>query len=127
MQDYPLSPYYRYDLKPYLYKHVHIVSTNGWDIAEEFDNRYRICIRNAVLYQVDNGKFYSDLYILIEHLNFVVDDEWLASADPQPDEELDVNGMLYEYVSKGFRNIGIFPVIITPVCDNPFGSILKVR
>lgn len=52
-------------------------------------------------------------------MHISVDNTWLRFVDPQPDEDLLVNGVFYEYVNaQGFRNIAILPVIVTPIANH---------
>lgn len=109
------SPRYREHLEPYLHRRVQIVSTKGWNVVEHMGSRVRICLNDAMLVFV--SKQNSDkMRLPTGHIHIIVDANWMMFVDPQPDEDLLVNGVLYEYANaQNLRNIAVLPVVVTPI------------
>ena len=118
VQNLPKSENYRNNLEKYLYRRVQIVSTKGWNVVEQTSGRTRLCLNDAMLIfaSVKRRQEPEEVRIPTGHMHIHVDNTWMRFVDPQPDEDLLVNGVLYEYRNaQGFRNIGILPVIVTPI------------
>ena len=118
IQHLPKAETYRSHLEKYLYKRVQIVSTKGWNIVEQNPSRTRLCLNDAMLIfaSVKRHQSAEELRVPTGHMHIHVDNNWMRFVDPQPNEDLLVNGVLYEYKNaQGFRNIGILPVIVTPI------------
>ena len=119
------APQYRENLTPYLYRRVQIVSTTGWSVIGQTGNRVRLCLNDAMLIFVGESKAkrhaarnqdQKAVRVPTGHMNIFVDETWMHFVDPQPDEDLLVNGILYEYQNRhGMRNIAVLPVIVTPI------------
>ena len=109
------SPRYREQLEPYLHKRVQIVSTKGWNVVERLGSRVRLCLNDAMLVFVCKQNA-EKMRIPTGHIHIVVDANWMLFVNPQPNEDLLVNGVLYEYANaQGLRNIAILPVVVTPI------------
>ena len=114
----PKSPGYRENLEPYLHRRVQLVSTKGWNIVEQTSERTRLCLNDAMLIFVGAKKRQTQDSVRIPtgHMHIHVSNTWMRFVDPQPNEDLLVNGILYEYRNAhGHRNIAILPVIVTPI------------
>lgn len=117
-KDAPPSSHYRDSLKPYLNKRVQIISTKGWRIVERIGPKTRICLNDAMLIfaKTKNPQAQGKLRVPTGHMHILVDNDWIQFVDPRPNEDLLVNGVLYEYVnSHNKRNIAIMPVVVTPI------------
>ena len=117
IQDTPKSQHYRDNLAPYLHMRVQVVSTKGWKVVETFSTRTRICLNDAMLVFARSKKGQQEkVRVPTGHLHILVDNTWLRFVNPQPNEDLLVNGVFYEYVNAhGYRNIAVMPVVVTPI------------
>lgn len=121
----PRSPTYRDMLEPYLLRRVHMTA-GSWSIEEICPGRrLRLLLQDVRLDHVRSADLGASPDVVTDHMNIWVSISWLNRVIPDPSEPLSINGMLYEYVSRKTRNIGVLPVLLAPQSRRLGGSCAK--
>lgn len=112
---YPKSEAYRDALEPYLLREV-TMTARSWRILDidAFSGQLRLVLEDVRLSHVYSSSVGAAPGTIVDHMNVWVSPSWLHHVDPDPSEPLIINGVLYEYVSKGIRNISVLPVLLAP-------------
>ena len=104
------SKHYRTSLEPLLQCRI-IIKSDSWSCCSDTVDGIpctKIFMRNAEVISIPaHKKNLVSLPIIVHHLWTVVDADWVQRASPKRGEPLFIKGFLYEYGSRGERNIGL--------------------
>lgn len=104
----PKARFYRRELEPLIGAVVNI-RCSSWKISKvQFERKYwnKILMRNAEVIKAPKSRNVT-LPIIIQHIWTVVDGDWNERNEVNESDTLLCRGFIYEYNSKGKKNIGL--------------------
>lgn len=118
---YPKAPSYRRQLEPYLLRKV-VMTARSWKVlsTKEPNGLLRLTLIDVCLSHVYSNSVGASPNIFVDHMNVWVSPEWFNKLSSHPyGVPLTITGVLYEYVSKNTRNIGVLPILMKPAYQFP--------